>query len=329
MNNILLCDIKPFLGCNLKCSFCHERHRRNRIHETNKIYELNYINNYFNRALKIIKTILSSHDYDLIKLSLMGGELFQDRISDEYIKHYNSFFERLKKEFGKTLQITIVSNLVYRNIDRLIQLTLDHDAYIQTSYDFVGRYTKPWQVETFIKNVYTLREKNIKFNVATVLHKQNIDVLMDTVDNSLKHNFHRMYDDDINMSTVMFYNNCLTSSPLYVEPKLYHKVYYQLIDKYPNLTEFSNMRHRILHHDSINHYRGVIHSLSIVDKKVRFRDLTNRERNYNNKYCLTCPFYTCCSTAGVYKIDTTDQIQYNCFDRLIYQKIYDQLYKSV
>lgn len=328
MNDILLCDIKPFQSCNLNCTFCHEHYRRLKNKETREVYSLYYISNYLDRSFNIIKTVLDHNDYDVVRLSLMGGELFQDRICDQYLELISGFIDSVNSICcNKTLlQVQVVSNLVYKKIDRLIDLVQNHNAYVQTSYDFVGRYTKQYQVDLFMNNVYNLVLNKIRFNVATVLHHQNIDVLTMNVKNNLIGNFNQMYNDGLNLSTVMYYNNCKKSSPLFVSDKEYQNAYTFLIDKYPHLTEFDNIRSNIVNHKIEPHHTGKIHSLSIVDKKVRYRDLTERERNYNNKFCLMCQYYKFCNTAGIYKIDTTNQYTSVCFDKIVYEKIHDQIH---
>ena len=90
-NRLLQCDIKPFYSCNLACRFCHEKYKRS-LSGNNDI-TLNGLIEYFDRTYNIIKTVVQHRKYNTLDASFMGGELFQDRFSDEFVEQYSLFFQ--------------------------------------------------------------------------------------------------------------------------------------------------------------------------------------------------------------------------------------------
>ena len=324
-NSILLLDIKPFYECNLSCRFCHEKYKRT-IHKT-KISK-DYLIDFFTHCIKRTKQLHDQYQYDQINVSLMGGELFQDRFKDDIIECYDKFISDLQS-LNTRISINLVTNLVYKNVDRLITLAINHKdiIHLQSSFDFDGRYTKDYQPKLFLENCLKIKQSNLDLLISIVLHKHNIDVLLGK-EHKLKPIFNKLYECGFDIATVMYYNNDKYTSEYSVSFKDMVNVYKYMIDWYPKLIEIRNLYDKINSNSKTDHNYNIIHSLAITSDRFRFKDWTDKQASYSNINCVTCKYYNCCTTDyGVYNKDTTlqfnDKIQ--CFDEILFQYIENKL----
>lgn len=320
-NKLLLVDIKPFYECNLACQFCHEKYKRT-IYKTKITKE--YLTDFFDSCVAKIRVLNDRFQYDQINMSLMGGELFQDRFKDDIIECYDKFILKLKLLHTR-LSINIVTNLVYKNIDRLISLIIKHKdvIHLQSSFDFDGRYTKDYQPKLFLENCLKLKQYNIDVLISIVLHSKNIEVLLGK-NHKLTPIFKTLYDNKFDIATVMYYNNDKYTPQYSVTSDLLLYTYKHLIDYYPNLIEIKTLLNKISSKRKTDHNCNLIHSLAITSDRTRFKDWTNKQYSYSNINCVTCKYYNCCATDyGVYNMDTTLQFsqKVQCFDKLLFQYI--------
>ncbi len=166
--------VNLFEWCNLACSFCWQDHSK-----------WDGIETIVERAYDIRDRVKADHRKDFV-VNLMGGELFADEIPNQTFDDYYKMVLELQKIFpaGKTFHINWVTNLVYRNIDRVSDLIIKLRAHginskITTSFDFAGRFNSS-DKKLFRHNCYMLRE--YIGTVSVVLTRPNINKMLKAKD---------------------------------------------------------------------------------------------------------------------------------------------------
>lgn len=167
-------EFSLFYHCNLDCDFCLQRPYK-------RDPQINILpDDWLQIAIDRFKQAVPSYNCKKLRVSLYGGELFQDRFDDEHIGKYHQFMDQILQwlnDNGYQCTFELVTNLVYHNIDRMIDFIIKYNYSVATSFDFVGRFTKPIQFEQWKANVQTLIDRNINFGVVIIGHKQNLIAL--------------------------------------------------------------------------------------------------------------------------------------------------------
>ena len=165
-------DCLLFERCNLNCSFCLESH-------TNSEINMDWIHN---MPKYLIKRFQSEklEDIKCVTFRFWGGELFFDGISDDMFIEYNNLVNNIEKEFKSVYPNMIfdfswVSNGIYKNVDRVIDLLKKTNSKIGFSYDPVGRYASKEQEELFIKNTKLFNDLGLLNEISITLTKPNIE----------------------------------------------------------------------------------------------------------------------------------------------------------
>lgn len=172
-------DCVLFEKCNLNCSHCFQNH-------INKSIDVNYIKKLPLLIMSIIDEEIAKKNPDLVMFSLRGGELFQDSINDDIINEYINMILEVKNKFKnkyplKDFSIHLMSNGIYSNVDRVINLLKTVGGKITLSYDQVGRYTNEKQLITFFNNYKKLYDNNLIKNIAITLTKESIEAYINDV----------------------------------------------------------------------------------------------------------------------------------------------------
>ena len=317
---ILMVDYKPFVDCNMCCSFCHEK--KLRFRQTEKV-TLDLIKNRNRQFLQSLKESIKTIKPNKIKMSFMGGELFQDKFSDDITCEYQVLFEAIKT-LGISTEIVLITNLQYKKIERLLSL-IDFlktfaDISVQVSFDLHGRFTKEKQIERFFENLYKLPKENTQ--ISMVLHRVAIVTIIQNVPNKMLGLFKRLYNEGFEILTIQYYNN-IKSTPYYeVSEKDIVDCYHYLIDHYPNLPEIKHLIHRATSHETVIKVPQKVFSLSVICGKIKLRDYSEKENNFLNSHCLTCEHNDYCYTGTIQNKDTVNQYaNVQCFDRELFQYI--------
>lgn len=123
---------------------------------------------------------IDSYQCKNVRISLYGGELFQDKFDDQHIQKYYVFMDAIiailqQRQYKYSFEL--VTNLVYHNIDRMIAFAQKYNCSIATSFDFVGRFKHQSQLQLWSDNVKQLLSRQIDFGVIIIGHKQNLIAL--------------------------------------------------------------------------------------------------------------------------------------------------------
>ena len=303
----MLCDettetlevvVSLFTDCNMKCEFCADRDRKEGGTDTET----------FERKWKLLKRVISSMPHKEIALKIFGGELFQTKFSQP---RYKNVYEDLEifldvadiycKSLGKTLTVAFSTNLTIEDPKPLIDFAKKYNADVRISFDFVGRFTKDWMLETFEKNVDILLENDITPMLAVVMSKANFDVIRDE-NNQITKIFKKFYEkipvifdyyDD--WDTIPHQNiteNIDESKYRMTEQDTYCFLKY-LLDNYPKVLNISDIINEINNPPKVKHCS---HGVAIMDNIYwECCNLSKASENHKKaKGCLTCEHFTYC-----------------------------------
>lgn len=134
-----------FDHCNMRCVFCPQDHE-DRIGASRE--------EILSKVAPIAKFI-ELNSSETFHLHLMGGELFQDEfIEQDFLSHYSEFMSRLNEqsETSKHLEFNFITNLVFDNIDKVVDFCEQHNLTMAVSYDPIGRFTAD-QFKLFKRNI--------------------------------------------------------------------------------------------------------------------------------------------------------------------------------
>lgn len=335
MENIAF-DCVLFENCNLNCSHCFQCHTDNMI-------DIEYIKNLDTIVYPYLTEEIEKKNPKVVLFSIRGGEIFQDKISDEIIGYYKKFILGVKDRFvkdypNKEIRFHIMSNGVYNKVDRVIKLLEEVDGKITLSYDAFGRFPSQIQYEMFLRSYKLLLEKNLIKNIAITLTKQSIEYYIKNKD-KLK----IFSDSEIDFN---YYVPTMRESELPSDIDLFNFYKYLIDNKIYNCVYIKNILDNIIYKTKIYSscncgnttvfYKGVpYHSCNIYVPQLKLNDFyddisTLTEANafkrilnkgFNKRQCLTCPQFNNCSYYCWMMLCYKNYQLSNCPHRMIYNYI--------
>ena len=164
--------------CNNECSFCFARYlKRNKTNSEQRV-------TYIQRALDILE---SKKDEQLDVIGLIGGELFEDQISDpvvnaKFMELINKCIDRL--ESNTLNMVYIMTHLIYQDTKYLDQV-LDifkkrnvlNKVMICTSFDPKGRFHTEERKTLWYSNIEKLLSQNVIVHVEIVVSEYFLEAL--------------------------------------------------------------------------------------------------------------------------------------------------------
>lgn len=139
LNTKYALDIVLFSDCNLNCLHCFQTHIKNDI-------DKQYLNNLpqiiHEHLLEKLKTTPNINE---ITLSLRGGEIFQDRFSENQLEQYLNIFKFVIHNIHKyyphiKFNLHCMSNGIFTKTNRIIDFLKHNNISISLSYDGYGRF---------------------------------------------------------------------------------------------------------------------------------------------------------------------------------------------
>lgn len=163
-----------FEACNLKCKFCFEGHRNNKI-DIEYIRQMPY--NVMEAVRKDFKKYTNIKD---VHMRIWGGEVFFDGLSDsifdEYYNYVKNFQLLFREEFPNVkLKFSWLSNGVFSKWERVKKLLIDTNSTIGFSYDPSGRFSSDKQKEMMIENAKRFYDLNLFNCLSITLTKKTIE----------------------------------------------------------------------------------------------------------------------------------------------------------
>jgi len=170
--NIAEVELTLFENCDINCSFCHHDKKSivgMQLHEM--LAKLDIIEKFFKDRQGTV---------DFMQINIVGGELFQDSLIDEYVGYYIDIaveLQILANRYNYNLHIVWVSNFLFSNYIEIhnLMVTLklaDIKSSLIVSYDFDGRPTN----KTYYKNIEALESFISSVNI--VATKETITEMM-------------------------------------------------------------------------------------------------------------------------------------------------------
>jgi MoaA/NifB/PqqE/SkfB family radical SAM enzyme len=288
-------EIFFFEHCNLKCIHCFQNHDSTvGMNEQDILTKLKMIEDFFKRTTRTAVT-----------LNIMGGELFQDNLLEEYLPIYTKFIDGVKElsvTYKKEPKFNFVTNLLLTKHDIFKSWLDQHQLKLSVSYDLSGRFNIN-QLMQFKHNIEVYRE--YIGIICLVSTRHNIDLLLQGKDkyyNYLYDNFDCYWDQLTPGPTVP--TDLVPSESQYLTFLKY------LIDHYPNCTNlepFVNKRdHNKMSCPSLNKLlieaNNSTSSCRIQQHKksndfITIAFDTNDaiiEKWIDDKGCLTCEYFQRC-----------------------------------
>ena len=134
-----------FEACNLKCKFCFEGHRNNKI-------DIEYIRQMPYNVMEAVRK-------DFKKYTNIKDDGLSDSIFDEYYNYVKNFQLLFREEFPNVkLKFSWLSNGVFSKWERVKKLLIDTNSTIGFSYDPSGRFSSDKQKEMMKKRVEFLKK---------------------------------------------------------------------------------------------------------------------------------------------------------------------------
>lgn len=313
-----------FDECNLNCGFCMRQNKDSTYYfESPNKMSRESIMAQVEMVKKVKQAITDPRD---LSISLVGGELFQDKYDYSV---YDDLFDALVDIFCEhpedKIQICIYSNFLFKDNKRVADLIERHKQHINfifvLSFDFVGRYTKPYMIKRVMDNyMYLTRERDIDIVVALIAHKPNIDALINHDSEYLPQL--EFWMNDTEYCKVQFGDYIDNGNPEFrSSADDLVRLYKFLIDHYPQCDSvralLSNLR--IEQDHSCN-------ELWVSRNGVRrcCHDIGDRKIHCLNTFgCFGCEFYENCP-AMCYQAYYRHEY---CWKRVIYQYLLDKGYK--
>lgn len=165
-------EIFFFEHCNLRCIHCFQDHNS----------ALGMSETLIMDKLLIIEQFFAKSPKTQVTLNIMGGELFQDQLMDQYLPIYTKFINgvmELSQAHNKIPRFNFVTNLLTTKHELFTAWLQQHQLMLSVSYDLSGRFNIN-QLLQFKHNIETYR--NFINVICLVATRQNIKLLLDKKD---------------------------------------------------------------------------------------------------------------------------------------------------
>ena len=169
-NTVHQVSLTLFTDCNLSCKFCYEFNR--------SPIDANTFS--YNSLVQKYEDVIKKTDKNTIFVSLLGGELLQDKFSNLMFEKYGELVDKIREitaKYNKQCVIGISSNLIHVKRERIIKLCIEKDISLYASFDPTERFSNANQFEVFIENLLIYKLHGIKIISEVILSKSNISAL--------------------------------------------------------------------------------------------------------------------------------------------------------
>lgn len=296
--------------CNLKCDFCLERFFDDHQDEIDQYCDDAFYKSYNNitrentveiidkaceNTLEVIRRLDGSPYYNL---SILGGELFQDKYKPEIYQAYDRLLTRcidqIKKQNGK-YQWSLMTNLITKHPERITELAKKHRCTINASFDFEGRFKTQKTLDLWLKNIEFVKQSGATYLINTCMSKANIKrILADDplwvylYDNHVIHleQFQDVGDDEYSVSS-----------------ELLTRLYIHLYEHYPMV---SNV---------LSNQQFFATCISVFPNTISWQccdHFAMMKRFFDAKQCLCCEYFDNCELQDCYLIYPDD---HQCYIR--------------
>ena len=291
-------ELTLFENCHLNCAFCH--------HDKKSTVGLSR-EEIFSKLSIVEEHLIKMKDrVDVCQINMVGGELFQDRISEWAYPVYYDFLIEIKKlydKYGHTIKVVWVTSFQFVKRERVQKLIDDLNAadipsYIICSYDFDGRPVKG----PYSKNIEYFADYITSINmVATTISIEKFMADEDEYFHYLYEKFDNFYFDDYIPDKG--YDYMIPSDSLYLE---FLKFTYH---NYPNINPIKDLIYKDNNHmhclslnkvtifpdNSTSNCRWDRYTPSDFNTPLHRKDNASMMQAYMDEHgCLSCKWWDKC-----------------------------------
>lgn len=285
-NSIQEISIALFGDCNLRCSFCIDNQR------FQSKPDQHCSEDYFKYTLQLIEKVLLTTEKSKIDFRFYGGELLQDKFSDNIFEAYDWLFSKtidLCKQYNKDYRLQISSNLIFKNKQRVLALLNKYNIILYASFDLVGRYTKQSQIDLFLDNCQFFNDQLKEFTISFVASYDNIKAIKEKGENFSTFNF-------LYQNYRICFDYCNDNGRIHeVNESLLSDFCLFLCKAYPSILNIQELKQCYLHmEDSL---RASCPIAFIIQNKLLFNCCNHDQisQDYaNRKHCLSCEYFLNC-----------------------------------
>lgn len=282
--------VSLFSECNLKCDFCFQKN----------IDTIYWSPSNTDVRINLMRSCVPNIPRSKIKVKLAGGELFQDKYSDNQFGLYQYFVDTIKdklESMQRTFQLFVSSNMIFKNQKRVFEWLKANKVIIRCSFDFNGRFTKRYQLQQFVKNVYACKDAGLDPHLAVIITNDCIDTIVNQQSCELLDVFNQFYSDGIlaqfdyydGFDTIMNSTSSIVDPSQPSEERLVDFMIY--LDQHYTDVDFIQEMYKASHQN-----RHCCHGATITDKLYyeccNLHDVTLSI--LDKKSCYTCPFFNIC-----------------------------------
>ena len=291
-------ELTLFENCHLNCAFCH--------HDKKSTVGLSREEIFSKLSIVEDHLIKMKDRVDVCQINMVGGELFQDRISEWAYPVYYDFLIEIKKlydKYGHTIKVVWVTSFQFVKRERVQKLIDDLNAadvpsYIICSYDFDGRPVKG----PYSKNIEYFADYITSINmVATTISIEKYMADEDEYFHYLYEKFDNFYFDDYIPDKG--YDYMIPSDSLYLE---FLKFTYH---NYPNINPIKDLIYKDNNHmhclslnkvtifpdNSTSNCRWDRYTPSDFNTPLHRPDNTSMMQAYMDEHgCLSCKWWDKC-----------------------------------
>ena len=296
--DIVEIELTLFENCHLNCAFCH--------HDKKSTVGLSREEIFSKLSIVEDHLIKMKDRVDVCQINMVGGELFQDRISEWAYPVYYDFLIEIKKlydKYGHTIKVVWVTSFQFVKRERVQKLIDDLNAadvpsYIICSYDFDGRPVKG----PYSKNIEYFADYITSINmVATTISIEKFMADEDEYFHYLYEKFDNFYFDDYIPDKG--YDYMIPSDSLYLE---FLKFTYH---NYPNINPIKDLIYKDNNHmhclslnkvtifpdNSTSNCRWDRYTPSDFNTPLHRPDNTSMMQAYMDEHgCLSCKWWDKC-----------------------------------
>ncbi len=295
-------EIHLFEFCNLSCAFCGQDHDSTVGMSRDSIME----------KAALVNAFIKNNNTDSHIINIMGGEIFNDEISDDMFELYHEFYKAIYKP---NVRFNWVTNLVFNKNKRVKQFIDNHpNSFISTSYDFSGRGMNLERSLLFETNLKVFKG-DIKV-IGFVLTRPAIKKILTKTDRLFEHlydNYHLYFD---------YYVPELSAEKMMPSEQQILDVMLFIADKYPKVSPIKDL----LENDTNKMTCYSLNKLTLLpdNREVKCRyidyeeDVFETKIDYSNNDAI---IQSHLDRAGCFECKWFDKCQFRCFVQADYAKL--------
>lgn len=303
VNNTIGISIVIARDCNLKCDFCIERqfdeiNKDNLTEDQSTLYKKYADADHYvtvagiERVIENVKIVMGrfSNWKANYSISILGGELFQDRYKDDVFQAYENLLSEINNIANrqhKKVDIMLMTNLITKNPMRIGKLAKRHNCIVNCSFDFVGRFRNQKVIDLFKCNLQVMKDTGCKYVVNICQSRTNIEKIL---------NDDSTWIDLYNNHDIHFEQFQNVGNPTFdVDDDVLFEFYKKLAMSYPNVINIDSNKKQKFFNTCITIFANNI-NWQCCDHKLMMK------KYINQKNCMVCEWFTNCELQDCYLV---------------------------